>query len=92
MTQRHGGFRAKTRHKLQKHYRNKGKVSITRFLQGFKEGDKVILKAEPAYQNPRFHGKSGVVTGKRGDCYTVSIHDYKKEKIIIVHPVHLKKA
>ncbi|MBN2422126.1 50S ribosomal protein L21e [Candidatus Woesearchaeota archaeon] len=96
MSQRHGGFKRKTRHKFKKYYKEKGKISITQFLSEFKEGDKVILKAEPAYQKgmyyPRFHGKTGVILRKKGECYELMIKDYKKEKTLIVHPIHLKKA
>ncbi len=68
MTQRIGGFRRKTRHKLRKNVRQKGMYL------------------------PRFHGRIGVVKGQRGKCYEVAIKDGSKEKILIVHPVHLKKG
>lgn len=93
--QRSGGFRRKTRHKLKKKKSEKGKISIRKFAQSFKTGDKVLLKAEPAYQNgmyfPRFHGKTGIVQKKQGDCYIIKIKDIKKEKELIIHPVHLIK-
>jgi large subunit ribosomal protein L21e len=96
MTQRIGGFRRGTRAKLQKPKTTKGKLSIGRFLQELNAGDKVRLSAEPAYQKgmyfPRFHGKVGVVKGRSGNCYNVAIRDHNKEKILIVHPVHLKKV
>jgi large subunit ribosomal protein L21e len=95
LTTRIGGFRRKTREKLKKPRREKGKLSIRNFLQNFSEGDKVQLVAEPAYQKgmyfPRFHGKTGVVKGKSGECYNVAITDEKKQKTLIVHPVHLRK-
>ncbi|MBW2964135.1 50S ribosomal protein L21e [Candidatus Woesearchaeota archaeon] len=95
MTTRIGGVRRKTRAKLQKPRREKGKLSIRKFMQKFNEGDKVQLTAEPAYQkgmyHPRFHGKTGVVNGTSGKCYTVAISDKGIEKTVIVHPVHLRK-
>ena len=94
MVQRAGGFRRKTRSKLSKHKSEKGKISIRKFFHEYKEGDKVYLKAEPAYQKgmyyPRFHGKAGTVETKRGDCYEVLINDKNKEKLLIIHPIHLK--
>jgi len=61
----------------------------------FVEGDRVLLSAEPAMQkslyHPRFHGKTGKVLAKRGECYELQITDGGKEKMIIVHPVHLRK-
>lgn len=95
MVQRKGGFRRGTRYKFQKERRDKGKVSFRRFLQSFNVGDKVKMLAEPAYQKgmyyPRFHGKIGEIKGAQGECYKVMIHDHAQEKLIIVHPVHLRK-
>ncbi len=95
MATRIGGFRRKTRYKLQKSIREKGKISIRSFLQELEPGQRVQLKAEPAVQKglyfPRFHGKTGIVIGMQGKCYKVKITDNNKEKVLIVHPVHLKK-
>lgn len=95
MTTRIGGFRRKTRHKLAKNIRTKGKLSLRKFFQEFEAGERCVLKAEPAYQGgmyfPRFHGKSGIVSKLRGECYEVTIKDGKLAKTIIVHPVHLLK-
>ncbi|MDD5253883.1 MAG: 50S ribosomal protein L21e [Candidatus Nanoarchaeia archaeon] len=96
MAQRIGGFRRKTRYKLQKKKAEKGRIVLRKFLQEFKEGDKVYLKADPAYQKgmyfPRFHGKSGIIRGKKGGCYNVMIKDGNKQKEILIHPVHLKRV
>ena len=74
--QRVGGFRRKTRRKLTKSVRQKGKVSLTKFFQRLKDGDKVYLVAEPSIQGgmyfPRFHGKSGVIDGMQGKNYFVN--------------------
>ena len=96
MVTRKGGVRRKTRYKLRKEKRQRGKISITRYFQSFKEGDRVLLDVEPAVQkgmyHPRFMGKSGIIRNKRGKCYEVTINDLGKEKKLIVHPVHLKRA
>lgn len=93
--QRIGGARRKTRHKLAKNVRDKGKIKLANYFQQFKEGDNVCLVAEPAIQKgmyyPRFYGKAGKVTGKRGECYEVRIVDGNMKKIVIAHPVHLKR-
>lgn len=95
MVKRIGGFRRKTRSKLRKNIRQRGKISLTRFFQKLKEGDKVCLVAEPAVQGgmpfPRFHGKSGIVKGEQGECYKVEIKDGKKQKTLVVHPIHLRR-
>lgn len=92
----HGGFRRKTRAKFTKHYKTKGKISLKKFFQTFKEGERVVLKAEVAYQKgmyyPRFHGRSGLIMGKQGECFLVLTKDGKKEKLLIVHPVHLLRV
>ena len=96
MAKRIGGFRRKTRHKLSKPLREKGKISLRKYFQAFKPGDKVVLKSESSIHkgmyNPRFHGKSAVVKNKKGHCYEVIIKDNKKKKILIVHPVHLRRV
>ena len=90
-----GGARRKTRNIMRKHSRDKGKVSVSKYLQEFSKGDKVCLKAEPAVQDGtyfrRFHGRTGIVKSKRGECYSVTIEDQNKEKTVVVHPIHLRK-
>lgn len=89
------GFRKKTRHLMQRSLREKGKISLSKYFQKFKEGDKVTLKINPAVQkgafNTRFQGQAGIVKAKCGSCYEVIIKDLKKNKTILVHPVHLIK-
>ena len=96
MVKRIGGFRRKTRYKFKKNIRRRGKISLSKYFQKFKVGDKVVLSAEPAVQKgmyfPRFHGMVGIIKGNAGNCYQVSITDQKKEKTLLVHPVHLKGA
>jgi len=95
MAQRLGGFRRKTRYKFKKERRQKGKISLKRYFQVFSPGDKVCLIVEPAVHKgmyyPPFMGKTGTVKAKRGSCYEVIIRDINKEKVLIVHPIHLKK-
>jgi large subunit ribosomal protein L21e len=88
------GIRRKSRDKLSKNIRDHGKISLRRYMQALDAGDRVALAAEPAYHkglyHPRFHGKVGTVLGKQGRCYKILFSDINKEKMIIVHPVHLK--
>lgn len=92
MVRKSRGTRAKTREKLRQKpgYR----PSITKFLQEFKEGQKVIILPEPSSHSgmphPRFKGKIGKVIGKRGKGYIVEIIDGNKVKKIISKPEHLK--
>ncbi len=95
MVTRTGTKQRKTRHKFKVHYRSKGKISITKYLQEFTDGDYVNLKINGSIQKgrffPRFHGKTGVVNGKKGTCYGVAIKDGGKKKLLYVHPIHLIK-
>jgi len=94
MVERRGGFRRKTRHKLRRNKFLRGKLSLRRYFQSFEPGNKVVLSAESNVQKgmyfPAFHGLIGIVQEKQGKCYKVLISDKGKEKILIVHPVHLK--
>ncbi|HII16390.1 TPA: 50S ribosomal protein L21e [Candidatus Woesearchaeota archaeon] len=89
-------IRRKTRGKYRKEIRSRGKISLTAYFQKLSAGDLVHLRVEPSVlcglYHPRYVGKTGVVTGKRGECYEIAIHDQHKAKTLIVHPVHLKKA
>lgn len=90
-----GGLRRKKVSRFTKDTKSKGKISLRRYLAEFKEGDRVSLTIEPSIQEgvycPRFIGKSGTILSKKGTCYEVKINDFKKEKVLIVHPVHMRK-
>ncbi|MBI4154609.1 50S ribosomal protein L21e [Candidatus Woesearchaeota archaeon] len=94
MSIRKYGSRRKSRSKLRKNIRDRGKISITRYLQEFKSGDKVLLDAEPAIQkgmyHPRYHSLAGIIINKRGNAYEVKINDNGKDKNIFVRSVHLR--
>ena len=94
--QRVGGFRRKTRTKLMRAIREKGKIPLSRYFQKLIEGEKVLFHANPAVQGgqyfPRFHGRMGTVVAKRGTCYEVTFFDGNKKKLAIVHPIHLRKV
>lgn len=94
MVTRVGGFRRKTRFKLSRAPRAKGKFPLTAFLRQYKEGDRVQLVADSIYQrgmyHPRFHGRVGTVGKSQGECYQVTLKDGGVSKIFVVHPVHLR--
>ncbi|MBW2976008.1 50S ribosomal protein L21e [Candidatus Woesearchaeota archaeon] len=96
MTKKTGGPRKRSRYKLNKGRREKGKISISRFMQTFKAGQRVHLSIEPSLHKGAYHsrfiGKTGVVRGSRGKCYEVAIKDNGKEKLLVIHPAHLKMS
>ena len=97
MVQRMGGKRRKSRYSMTKEYSLRGKLNITAFFQKFNDGDRVVVKLDPTYQDGnsiprRFFGKSGDIVGMQGDCYKIAFSDLGKPKMLIVHPIHLKKV
>ncbi len=77
-----------------KKIRTRGKLSLSRYFQELKEGDRVSVVKERAVQAAfpeRMQGRTGVVEGKRGRTYVVRIKDHEKEKIYLIAPIHLKK-
>ncbi len=96
MVKRIGRSKKRSRKKLTKDLRSKGKISISKYFAQFSKGDAVVLKAEPAVQSGMydmmFHGRRAIVEGKQGACYKVVITDGSKKKMLVVHPIHLKKV
>ncbi|NTV23835.1 MAG: 50S ribosomal protein L21e [Nanoarchaeota archaeon] len=94
--QHHHSFKRGTRSKLSKSFKDKGKISIRKFFQEFQKGDRVTMQVEPSYGKgmyyPRFHGRTGLVLDQRGKCYGVLVKDGGKEKLLVVHPIHLTRS
>ena len=90
MVQKSKGPRKRTRYLL----RTRGKTPITRYLQEFEIGSKVLIRPVPSSHKGmpfrRFIGRVGVVVEKIGKSYIVRIKDGKKEKSVISRPEHLK--
>ena len=89
--QRSRGFRSKSRRKMTKVVREGRSNPITNKLQKFEENfqfiNPSIQKGQP---HPRFHGKTGKITDKKGKAYIVSLTDGNKAKELIIRPDHLK--
>jgi large subunit ribosomal protein L21e len=92
MVQKSKGRRKRTRNLLRGKARER--LPITRYIQEFKVGSKVVIKPNPSSHKgmpfKRFFGRSGTVIDKRGKSYIIKIKDGKKEKNIISRPEHLK--
>jgi len=92
MVKKSKGSRSGTRSLFKKS--NKEKKTLTKYLQEFKPGAKVVIKPEPASHKglpyKRFIGKAGTVIDKRGNSYIIKIKDGNKEKEIITRPEHIK--
>jgi len=81
---------------LRKSHREKGMKPVNQYLQEFGVGDSVhiaLVPSEPAgMPYPRFNGRTGVVVAKQGNAYKIKLKDGGKEKLLLITPVHLKKA
>ncbi len=77
-----------------KNPKEKGKFSLRKFFQEFKEGDYVAVSRElsvPFYYSKRLQGRTGRVICKKGASYYVEIADLGKPKRYFIKPIHLKK-
>ncbi len=96
MVKRIGSSIRKTRHKYRKSSRQSGKIGLSSFFKTFKPGQKVCLKTNSAVQignfHPRFHGKIGIIKSKKGKSYVVAVKIAGKEKLLQVHPTHIKSV
>ncbi len=86
------GFRSQTRYKLQQ--KPGFRPPITKFLQEFEIGQRVVISPEPSSHkgmpHHRYKGRIGKVIEKRGKSYIVEITDGNKVKKLICRPEHLK--
>jgi len=87
------GYRMKTRKRLKKK-ENTGFSDNLLILSRMKIGDKVIIYINPSYHkgmpHRRYHGKIGVIEGKRGRSFEVKVSKGNKQVILIVPQEHLK--
>ena len=90
------GFRVKTRHTLRVRPRNKGLPQISASLRKFKVGEQatVVLdgRVQSGMPHPRYHGKTGTVTGVQGKALLVRIVEGRKPKTLVVLPEHLRRS
>ncbi len=90
------GFRSRTRGTLTKEVRERGLPPVSRFLQPFEPGERVIVRLEASdphgQPHPRYQGRVAVVVGRVGRAYRIAFRDGGKEKQLIANPVHLVPA
>ncbi len=87
------GYRNNTRRLLSRNPRERGKISLSRLLYAYKEGEKVVVKIDASVHrgmpHRRFHGKIGTIVTKRGRSYVIDVPQGDSVKEIIVRPEHL---
>jgi len=91
------GYRHRTRKLLKKNVRERGSVPpLSLLMINYNVGDRVHIVINPSIHagmpHRRYHGKTGVVIGKRGKCYIVSVKLGDREKVLFIRPEHLKPA
>ncbi|MFW9918672.1 MAG: 50S ribosomal protein L21e [Candidatus Thorarchaeota archaeon] len=88
------GFRARTRNLMSKRIRNKGLNSLSAVLIDYEEGDRVNIVIDSAVHkgmpHKRYHGRTGVVSGRRGRALLVDVSLGKAVKSLIIRPEHLR--
>lgn len=88
------GFRSGTRRLLKKEHKERGKIKMSKLLQEYQPGNRVVVRIDPSIQkgmpHRRFHGKTGTVTEKRGRSYVVTVPQGNAVKEIIVRPEHIE--
>ncbi|MFB6207979.1 MAG: hypothetical protein ABEJ69_01370, partial [Candidatus Nanohaloarchaea archaeon] len=75
--------------------RSGSKTTISERLKEFEEGETVKVKINSSETggrpHARFYGKTGEITGKRGDAYQVEIRDGGNTKTLFLPAIHLQK-
>ncbi len=94
MVKRSKGYRSRTRALFRKDPRRRGKISIGKLLQTYSVGDKVCIKTDSSIHkgmpHRRFYGKMGVIAGRRGRSYVVSVSAGGRPATLLVRPEHLE--
>ena len=82
-----------TRELFKRNPRERGKTTLSKILQSYNEGDKVVVKIDSSVHkgmpHRRFHGRIGVISAKRGRSYVIHVTQGDATKEIIVRPEHL---
>lgn len=94
------GYRARTRHLFSRKFREHGLIKLSTYMQAYKVGDLVDIKANGAVQKGMphkfYHGKTGVVfnVSKRalGIIVNKTVGNRQIEKRISVRVEHVKPS
>ncbi|MEM0375208.1 MAG: 50S ribosomal protein L21e [Nitrososphaerota archaeon] len=91
---RHHGYRSRTRTLTTKPAGSRMGPRPDVYLVEYPVGSKVVVVADPSVQkgmpHKRYHGKVGVVLGRRGRGYEVEVYLGSKRKILYVLPDHIR--
>ncbi|MCL5239077.1 MAG: 50S ribosomal protein L21e [Candidatus Marsarchaeota archaeon] len=89
----HGLFSGRARH-LARHHKP-SKLSIGSLVKNFDVGDRVAIVPKGNFKDiphPRYRGRVGTVTEKRGSAYVVELMvSNKTKRTLVVHQRHLER-
>tara|TARA_Y100000310_G_C20396373_1_gene675291 strand:- start:271 stop:531 length:261 start_codon:yes stop_codon:yes gene_type:complete len=74
--------------------RERGKIRFSEYFKSLETGERVAIKREQSVAASfpeRVQGRTGVVTGKKGNSYIVDVMEFNKKKTFIIQPIHLKR-
>jgi large subunit ribosomal protein L21e len=81
---------------MTKKVRQRGMPSLGKLLQTYTEGDRVDIIIDSAIHggqpHKRYHGRVGIIQGRRGRSYEVETTLGKKTKLLIIRPEHLRPS
>lgn len=88
------GKKRKTRKKLRKSVRDRGKLPTRKMTQELPLGSKVSIEIDPSVHrgqpHPKFYGRTGTVLGKQGRGYVINLKGENKK--VISGPEHIKRV
>jgi len=94
MVKRSHGYRSNTRKIMTKKPRQRGLPPLGRLLRTYNEGERVEIIIDPSVHggqpHRRYHGRVGIIKGRRGRAYEVLTTLGKKTKMLIVRPEHIR--
>ncbi|MCW6159806.1 MAG: hypothetical protein LVQ95_01810 [Candidatus Micrarchaeales archaeon] len=94
MTKRsHGLFVGRTRH-LARHHKPSS-LSVNDYIKKFEVGEKVAIVPKGNTRDiphPRYRGRIGIITEKRGASYVVKVRIMSAERTLIVPAIHLERV
>ncbi|MHA1905989.1 MAG: 50S ribosomal protein L21e [Candidatus Thorarchaeota archaeon] len=96
MVKKSHGFRARTRSLMSKRVRTRGLAPVSTVLVDYEVGDSVNIVIDPGVHkgmpHRRYHGRTGVVKGKRGRGIEVDVKMGNAVKSLIIRPEHLRPS
>ncbi|MGC8556986.1 MAG: 50S ribosomal protein L21e [Fervidicoccus sp.] len=89
------GYRHRTRKLFKKDIRERGGVpSLSLLMIKYNVGDKVMIYINPSIHkgmpHRRFHGRTGVIVGRRGRAYIVELYEGSVKRALFVRPEHIR--